>query len=327
MNDVISPPAPQTTDVPLSVTDLAALGVPVENPYKDKIPKFGDEGDVYQVKFADTCRCNVEDDVILKQVAHNIRRGLPQVKPYNINPKTALLVCGGPSLNMTKKELVEAHWRGGLVIATNGAFQWCIDNNIRPSAVVCLDAREFNSRFVEPEVAGCKYFLAAQCHPKAFDLCAGRDTYIWHALSAQDAEVELLKEYYGGEWFWPVVTGTTVGIRAITLLQILGYYSIEVFGLDSCWFDSRHHAYKQQENSDDPLVTTWLRPDGRDELAKPFMCSPWMMKQAMDFQELVRDRGNLFRLNVHGPGLIAEILRTGAQLELLEPQSQQPKGD
>ncbi len=304
----------------LGVTDLAKLGVPVANPWQ--VPTFGVENKVFEVSFSDACRCNVPDDELLRQIGSNIRLGLPQVRPHDVHPASALLVCGGPSLAMTKKDLVDAHFRGGKIIAVNGAFSWCIKNNLRPSAVICLDAREFNARFVEPDVPQCKYFLAAQMHPNAFEMCRGRDIWIWHALSAMEQEVDLLKEYYRG-YFWPVSNGTTVGIRAISLLQMLGFYSIEIFGLDSCWFDSRHHAYMQTENDADDIHITWLRPEGRDDLARPFSCSPWMMKQAVDFQELIRDKGDLFRLKVHGPGLLATMLETGAQLDPPEPS----KGD
>lgn len=298
-----------------SATDIVkATGLSIVNPYEP--PKF-DDGNIFEVRFSEACRCNVSDEDLLAQISINIRRGLPQIRPHNINPNTALLVCGGPSLNMTKQELIDAHFRGGKIVTTNGALAWCVENNLRPSAQICLDAREFNTRFVEPDVPRCKYLLAAQCHPKMFDLCRDRDVWVWHALSAMEAEVALLKQFYGG-YFWPVSHGTTVGIRAISLLQMLGFYSIEIFGLDSCWFDSRHHAYAQEENNADGIITTWLRPEGRDDLARPFACSPWMMKQATDFQELVRDKGDLFRLNVHGPGLIAELLRTGAELQPLE---------
>ena len=38
------------------------------------------------------------------------------------------------------------------------------------------------------------------------------------------------------------------------------------------------------------------------------------MKQATDFIELIRDRGNAFRVNVRGDGLIAAIMRIAATL-------------
>jgi len=316
-NIEIAPPGPIVHDAMLGFEDLIKLGVfngqvneQLYNP-----PGGVKDAKLFEVSFSEACRCNVSDEDILKQVDANIRRGLPQVRPYAINPHTAVLVCGGPSLEMAKQELIETCWRKDCKIFTvNGAFEWCIKNNIKPGAVMMIDAREFNARFVEKEVPDCKYLLAAQCHPKAFDICRGRDIFIWHALSACDAEVELLKEFYHGH-FWPISHGTTIGVRAISLLQMLGFYSIEIFGLDSCWFDSRHHAYPQDENQADGDIITWLKPEGRPDLARSFVCSPWMMKQAMDFQQLLLDKSELFRLNVHGPGLIAEILRTGAQLE------------
>jgi hypothetical protein len=295
-------------EYPLTVVDLQRLGV------IDGQPAHFDISKTHPVEFDDACRCNVSDDVLLEQIAHNIRRGLPQARPHAPHPAPALLVCGGPSLATTERELVDAYWRGGKVITTNGAFAWCIARNIRPSATVMLDAREFNARFVADAVPECNYLLAAQCHPAAFDLCADRSVFIWHALTAGQGELDMLDAFYWKQ-HWPVSVGTTVGIRAISLLRMLGFESIEIFGLDSCWLDRKHHAYEQQENDHEPAISVWLRPDGRDDLAKQFLCAPWHMKQATDFQELIRERGHMFRLSVHGPGLIAEILKTGAELE------------
>lgn len=260
--------------------------------------------------------CNTPDDVLLAQVALNIRRGLTQAKPHQPNPATALLVCGGPSLATTERELAKAYWAGGKIVAVNGAYQWCIDHNLKPSAAVMLDAREFNSRFFAEPVDGCRYLLASQCHPATFDVCRDRQVVIWHACSAGDAELALLNEYYF-ERTHPVTLGTTVGVRAISLLRMLGFLRIEIFGMDACWLDGQGHAYKQPENDDrDQRISVWLRPQGRDDLAQRFVCSPWHMQQAHDFIQLVRDRGDLFELNVHGPGLIATMLRTGAAIQM-----------
>jgi hypothetical protein len=63
-------------------------------------------------------------------------------------------------------------------------------------------------------------------------------------------------------------------------------------------------------------MSVWCRPKGRDDLAQRFVCSVWQAKQATDFLELIKERGELFQLNVHGPGLIATMVRTGAELEV-----------
>ncbi len=281
--------------------------------------KSFDAAECMEVAFSPDCKVNVADDVILGQVATNIRRGLPQALPYQPNKDIALIVAGGPSLNITEKELVEAQWRGGKVVALNGAYQWCIEHNIRPSAMIMLDAREFNARFVAIPVEGCHYLIAAQAHPRAFELCRGRQVTIWHALSLEDRELELLDEFYfGRNHHFPVTMGTTVGMRAISLMRMLGYMRMEIFGLDSCLLGDEHHAYEQAENDAEQIIPIWLTPEGRDDLAKRFLCMPWMAKQALDFMDLVKDRGELFQLKVHGPGLIAEMIRTGAELTITE---------
>jgi Protein of unknown function DUF115 len=319
-------------EIPLTHEDLVKLGV-----FSGEAPKLEIIKAVAEEKLAEKegnlglpfdpdklheldliSSCNTTDQLIIKQTSENIRRGLPQAKPCPpIVQHKAVLVCGGPSLNLpeVQQKLVQEYWRGGVIFCVNASYDWCIERNIRPSGMIMIDAREFNSRFVEKNVECCKYFLASQCHPKTFDLCADRETYIWHALSAGDTELKLLDEYYW-QSHAPVTLGTSVGIRAISLLRMIGFLNIDIFGLDSCWVDDNHHAYKQSENDYDGLIAVWLRPEGRDDLAQRFLCSPWHCKQAMDFQALMRERSDMFQLNVHGPGLIAEIMRTGAQLDI-----------
>jgi hypothetical protein len=261
---------------------------------------------------------NTPEAVLLEQIATNIRRGLPQAMPYQPNQQTAVIVGGGPSLQKPEVllDLKIAEAIGGKIVALNGAYQWCIDHDIRPSCMVMLDAREFNARFVETEVERCHYMLAAQCHPKAFEACKDRKVTIWHGMSAGQAEADLLEAYYWGR-YCPVTLGTTVAMRAISLLRMLGFMKMEVFGVDSCWLDeTTHHAYDQPENNKDRKMSVWLRPRDRDDQVQRFICSPWQAKQAEDFLELTRERGESFELNVHGDGLIATMIRTGASLQL-----------
>lgn len=278
---------------------------------------------------------NTPEDVLLDHIRHNIKRGLPQMKFHPPNARTAVIVGGGPSINHPD---VLADLRiasmdlpgqpGGKVVALNGAYNWCLSRKIRPSGMVMLDAREFNTRFLEEDVPGCTYFLAAQCHPKAFDLCKGRRVIMWHALSAGQAEVDLLDDYFFGRWN-NRTTGTTVATRAISLLNMLGFRKMEVFGVDSCLMkpdgsvaadddDVAHHAYEQAENDGGKVLSVWLRY--HDGTAQRFLCHPWMAKQTDCFLKMTREMGSEFQLNVHGNGLIATMIRTGAQLEAPDDQ-------
>lgn len=288
-----------------------------------------DTENLLPISFAPDCGCNVDNSTLLCQISENIRRGLPQIMPHPANADTALLVCGGPSLARTERELVEEVWRGRKIVTVNGAYQWCIDRNLKPSAAIMLDARRFNARFFETSVVNCKYLLASQCHPEAFDLLKDRELLIWHAIgSGSEEELKLLDKYYFQEntddWpaertrprrhYHPVTLGTTVGIRAISLLRMLGFQRIDIFGLDSCWMAGNHHGYRQCENDADHMIDVWLRPSD-DSAVHNFTCSPWHVKQAEDFKALIKERGNLFQLSVRGDGLIATMMRLGAEIQ------------
>ena len=48
---------------------------------------------------------------------------------------------------------------------------------------------------------------------------------------------------------------------------------------------------------------------------KTFKCEPWMFEQAQDFCKMIEHLDEKFNLVVHGDGLIAHIIKTGAKLE------------
>jgi len=274
-----------------------------------------DADKVLKVEFAeDGWQVNVPEQELLAHMQVNLRRGLPQAMPYQPNLDTVVLVAGGPSLGIAEieKDLIDAYWRGGKVICVNGSYDWCIARNIRPSAFVMLDGREFNARFVETPVPGCRYLLGSECHPSVFEICRDREVTIWHPVNAGQPALDMLDQFYfKRDHAFPVTLGSTVSLRAISLMRMFGYTRFDIFGLDSCYLDGEHHAYAQPENNSEPWAPVWLRPEGRDDLAQRFDCAIWHAKQFADFCELLKERGHMFQVNVRGPGLIATAMRIG----------------
>jgi hypothetical protein len=262
---------------------------------------------------------NVGADGILRNISANVRRHLPQARPYEMQASGVAIVGGGPSLESTLPELREQVFSGVKVCAVNGAYRWLIDRNIKPSMQVVLDARPFNARFVEPAVPGCRYLLASQCAPETFDACEQRDTTVFHCVGS-DEEEAVIKAHYDGH-FHAVGGGTTVMLRAITLLRMLGFFRMDIYGMDSCWLEGKHHAYDQPENNHDRAIKVWLIPtdnrsgERREDLKRLFYCDPWMMKQAEEWNVMKAAYGHMFKLTVHGDGLIANMDRLRACLE------------
>jgi hypothetical protein len=168
-----------------------------------------------------------------------------------------------------------------------------------------VDAREHNSRFASQQVEGCKYMLSSQCHPAVFDAAPKDQTFLWHSVIDGDMADFLDAELGPGGWF-PVPGGSTVMLRAFLLLRMLGYYRFHVYGFDSCLMDGEHHAYPQKENDYEGVIPVSC-PDGT-----VFRCHVWMASQAQEFIDQVRMMGDEINMIVYGNGLIAHILKTGA---------------
>src|SRR5262245_24262920 len=79
---------------------------------------------------------NTPDDTLLANIKHSIRLGYPQVKSQPLQPDRVCIVGGGPSLESTFAELRELYFEGAKVVTVNGAYHWCLERNIRPSAQV-----------------------------------------------------------------------------------------------------------------------------------------------------------------------------------------------
>ena len=243
---------------------------------------------------------NTNDEEIKKNVSHNIKQGHIQIEPHPTNNIEVMIVGGGPSLSQHIEKIKQLRANGVKLLAINGAYKWCLDNDLTPSAMVMVDAREFNSRFTKPVVDDCKYFIASQCNPKAFEGLPKDRTYIWHTQA--ELITDLLEKQY--EECYPVPGGSTVLLRAIPLFRTLGFKRFHIFGCDSCLEENKHHAYEQKENDGQLIIPVNVG-------GKIFNCHPWMVSQAQEFIDLIRMLGEEIELEVYG-GLLHHILETGA---------------
>jgi len=244
---------------------------------------------------------NTDDEQIKGNVEHNIKQGYLQVEPHPTNDIEVMIVGGGPSVVGHLEKIKQLREKGVKLITINNAYKWCIDNGLTPSAMVMVDARDFNARFTQPIVEECKYFIASQCHPSVFNGLPKDRTYVWHT-QAEMLQETLDKQY--GNW-WPVPGGSTVLLRAIPLFRMLGFKRFHLFGCDSCLGeDNKHHAYEQVENDGQLVIPVNVS-------GKIFNCNPWMVSQAQEFIDLIKMLGDEIELAVYG-GLLHHILESGA---------------
>jgi uncharacterized Rossmann fold enzyme len=266
--------------------------------------------------FQDRSSLNITEEQAKANIIANLRLGLKDVVPHQKQLDTIYLLGGGPSLNEFEAQIVEEGKKGRLIVCTNGTYNWLLERGVKPAAQIMVDGRKFNRRFVEPVVDSCKYLMCSQVDNEIVASLPKDQTWLWHSGESKlvkDVVEEYAKEVGSDLQWFPVHGGSTVMLRAITLLAMLGFRNIEIFGWDSCLSDDKHHAYSQPENDSKAVIE--IEVEGRK-----FKCHGWMAVQANEVAKCVRyiwAHVEDLNLQVHGDGLISHIFNSAAQKESL----------
>lgn len=240
-------------------------------------------------------RCNVSDETLGENIRAAMKRKLPIVNFKRKHDGVALLVGGGPSLMGDIETIRTLQADGAKIFALNGAAKWLATKGIIADALILMDARPHNFRFVEECPKETVLYLATQCPPEVFNSAEGREVITWHApTGGMSGVTETRKAAF-------ICGGTSVGIRAIHLVCVLGYRTLHLFGYDSSYAGNEAHAYQQVENESDRLVECFVA-------GMRFVSTPWMIRQADDFRDvayLLAKHG--VDTHVHGGGLLPMI--------------------
>lgn len=239
-----------------------------------------------------------------RNVHHNIRLGVEQVN-FHLPQETPIVLCaGGPSLKAHIEDIRKLQIEGAEVVCVGNVGHLLTAEGIKPNGHVIMDGTDRNKTFVVP-VPDTRYFVASQCDPSVLEALRSHDhVYIWHA-AGPDGITDILDKHYGVGRYWLIGGGSYISLRSITLLHVLGYTWMHVFGLDSCLMEDEHHSYYQPDA--DGQVVEDVTVGERD-----FRCTYWMLDQATQFVESVQSgRFGDAQLAVHGDGLISYMVESG----------------
>jgi 2-polyprenyl-3-methyl-5-hydroxy-6-metoxy-1,4-benzoquinol methylase len=250
-------------------------------------------------------KINTDEAIVDAQVQQNIRDGWNNIVPHDRQDREIVLLAGGPSMRGAAEQIRALRAEGAGIVTVNGAYEWALDQGFVVSAQIVLDAREFNARFTRRVTDVTKYLIASQVHPKTLEGLPRERTFLWHSGITKEAEA-LVRERLDGNYY-PIPGGSTVVLRAIPLLRMLGFARIHLFGFDSCVEPDAHHAYAQAENDAEPTFPVVCG-------GRTFQCTAWQISQSAEFMGLVGFMGDEIELNVMGDGLIAWIIKTGASI-------------
>lgn len=244
--------------------------------------------------------CNTASERLLANVAANIKRDLPWLDEAEQHDGHAVIVGGGPSL---EDRLDEIRWRqtlGQKIFALNGAAAYLWKNGIPVDYHVIVDARPENIKFLQETDEDAHFLLASQVDPSLCNALKDSRVTLWH--SNADGVANLLTD----ETEKPVHLiggGSTVGLQTMVIAWLTGYRRLHLYGFDSSFRESRHHAYTQKQNDGDIVI---------DAIAagKKFKAAPWMIQQAEEFLHLSADLANRnCVITVAGDGMLPAMAR------------------
>lgn len=240
---------------------------------------------------------NTMIDTILGQVRYNSEnQDVPWLKSPEKPKKHICIVGGGPSL---KDDLAGIRLRkrlGHTVWALNGTHNYLIANKIIPDACVIMDARPENVRFLENPHKRVNYMLCSRVHPSLFDAVKGFKSTLWH--SYEEGVPEYLADHHNDKPWAAFTGGGTVGLRAMTMAEGLGFTFIHLYGMDSSYEDDKNHAYQQDMNDGERVDDVFVG-------SNKFRAAPWMIKQVECFQDQYRQlTAKGIKVSVHGRGLL-----------------------
>ena len=167
-------------------------------------------------------------------VEANVALGYPSLEKGELKTDPLALVCYGPSLKHTRRDI--RHFK--YVLSCSGAHQFLIDHGIVPTWHMEGDPRAHKAKFIRHPHRRTQYLLAASCHPAVFQAVKGYDVRIWHTL--RNAEDLVGQDHYP-VGHWALTGGTNIGMRALVMGRLLGFTDIHIFGMD-CSAEGKMHA-------------------------------------------------------------------------------------
>ena len=236
----------------------------------------------------------VSDSVIAWNVLANQARPLPWLPAVQQHDEIMLFAAGGPSLADSLDEIRRRVADPNIHLWTSGGtHDYLIENGIVPKGFFQLDPKPAVVRFLRKPHPDVLYVVSTGCDPSAFDALKGYRVLMAHCPTGAGEET-----VYKGDHVH-INGGSSTPLRCVTLAFVLGFQTMEFYGLDACVQEGRDYAYDKSAGTGKVTVET---PDGRK-----FLTTKVLMEQAEDFRRVLEEFGEHMSFVVHGDGLISHL--------------------
>lgn len=234
------------------------------------------------------------------------KRQLPTLRKVDGHNREAVLCGSGPSIADHVEDIRALQKAGNLIVAIKGAHDWLIERGIIPDLALAVDPLPRIADLYRKPRYECTYFIASQCHPAVFNALRDHRVVVWNVYtkSAQTYWSDYFKRKKITDPLYFVGGGSTSGLRGLSLLYMLGYRKLHLFGFDSCLKDGLLKITGERNQSQTEVVVV---ADG-----VPFKCDGAMSCQAGEFELQTKSMPGLW-MKCYGEGLIPHISRQMAR--------------
>jgi len=272
----------------------------------------------------DYIRDNIKSN--LKMIDHN--RFMHRISPHN---QTALIVSGGPYLNIKELKDTIKENPGCKVVCVKHSYNKLLENNIKPWACVLLDPRPITGisthgvtrkdlfKKVDPST---KFFVASMTDPSVTEHLIKKkaDIYGWHAFTESlreedergvqivNNQVHLVDELGIPQGSTLITGGTCAAMRAIGIMNTMGFREMHLFGFDC---SMEEPTKKQMEETtgaeDEEPKAKYMKVTVND---KDFWTTGELLAMAQDCERTFRDANSAINFTYHGEEtMVAELWR------------------
>lgn len=252
-------------------------------------------------------------DVTLENIKKHIKldrlrlQHLDEFMKVKGKDKPIILIGGGSSINKPENlSLLKEMAAKYPTVACGSVHDWLIEHGIIPTYAAACDPDPVMANYFTKPHKDVKYLIATGCDDKVFEVLHDYNIIMWHCHSEENheaiKEIEPSYQAIGG--------GCTVGMRAISIVLMLGYSNLHFFGFDSCLDDedNNHHAYEFSTDQEQlgQIYLIKIGIDGPGE--STYKCAGYQLVQADNFEKLYNWNHHLFTPTLYGRGLIKDMV-------------------
>jgi|TARA_B100001123_G_scaffold278365_1_gene309794 hypothetical protein len=270
----------------------------------------------------DYIRDNIKSN--LKMIEHN--RFMHRISPHN---KTALIVSGGPYLDIKELKDTIKDNPGCKVVCVKHSYNKLLTNGIKPWACVLLDPRPITGtsthgivrkdlfKDVDPST---KFFVASMTDPSVTEHLIEKkaDIYGWHAFTESlreedergvqivNNQVHLVGELGIPQGSTLITGGTCAAMRAIGIMNTMGFREMHLFGFDCSMEEPTEEQMKETTGAEDEEPKPkYMKVTVND---KDFWTTGELLAMAQDCERSFRDENSSINFTYHGEGtMVAEL--------------------